>query len=67
LISLEIPSKANKLYPVPFESEKARAKRYFDEMPDGVFNVGRAGKYLYNVDIDDTIDHAFKLAAALKA
>lgn len=67
LISLEIPSKANKLYPVPFESEKARAKKYYDEMPDGVFNVGRAGKYLYNVDIDDTIEHAFKLAAALKS
>jgi UDP-galactopyranose mutase len=67
LISLEIPSKANKLYPVPFESEKARAKKYFDEMPDGVFNVGRAGKYLYNVDIDDTIEHAFRLAEALKS
>lgn len=67
LISLEIPSKKNKLYPVPFESEKARAKKYFDEMPDGVFCVGRAGKYLYNVDIDDTIDHALKLAAALRA
>jgi UDP-galactopyranose mutase len=67
LISLEIPSKKNKLYPVPFESEKARAKKYFDEMPDGVFCVGRAGKYLYNVDIDDTIDHALKLAAALKS
>jgi len=66
LISIEIPSRANKLYPMPFEAEKARAQRYFDMMPDGVFSVGRASKYLYNVDIDDTIDHAMKMAAALK-
>jgi UDP-galactopyranose mutase len=67
LISLEIPSRNNKLYPLPFESEKARAKKYFDLMPDGVFSIGRAGSYLYNVDIDDTIDHAMKVAQALKA
>jgi UDP-galactopyranose mutase len=67
LISLEIPSKRNKLYPLPFESEKAKAKKYFDEMPAGVFSIGRAGSYLYNVDIDDTIDHAMKVAEALKS
>lgn len=67
LISLEIPSASNKLYPMPIEAEKSKAKRYFDEMPDTIFNVGRAGKYLYNVDIDDTIDHAFKLAEALRS
>jgi UDP-galactopyranose mutase len=67
LISLEIPSRNNKLYPLPFESEKARAKKYFDMMPDGVFSIGRAGSYLYNVDIDDTIDHAMKVAQAIKA
>lgn len=67
LISLEIPSRKNKLYPMPLESEKARAKKYFDMMPDGVFCVGRAGKYLYNVDIDDTIDHAMKVAEALRS
>ncbi len=67
LISLEIPSKKNKLYPLPIEAEKAKAKRYFDEMPDDVFSIGRAGSYLYNVDIDDTIDHAMKVAEALKS
>jgi UDP-galactopyranose mutase len=67
LISLEIPSRKNKLYPMPFESEKARAKKYFEMMPDGVFCVGRAGKYLYNVDIDDTLDQAMKVAAALRS
>ena len=49
------------------QTEKARAKKYFDLMPDGVFSIGRAGSYLYNVDIDDTIDHAMKVAQALKA
>ncbi len=67
LISLEVPSKNNKLYPMPFEAEKAVAKKYFDEMPDGVFSIGRAGSYLYNVDIDDTIDHAMRVAEALRS
>jgi UDP-galactopyranose mutase len=67
LITLEIPSNKNKHYPLPFESEKAKAKRYFDEMPDGVFSIGRAGSYLYNVDIDDTIDQAMRVGAQLKS
>ena len=52
---------------MPLESEKAKAKKYFDEMPDTVFSIGRAGSYLYNVDIDDTIDHAMKVAEALSS
>jgi UDP-galactopyranose mutase len=67
LITLEIPSHKNKHYPLPFESEKAKAKKYFDEMPDGVFSIGRAGSYLYNVDIDDTIDQAMRVMAQLKS
>jgi len=67
LISLELPSTKNKLYPMPFESEKAKAKKYFAEMPEGVFSIGRAGSYLYNVDIDDTIDHAMKVADKLRS
>lgn len=66
LITVEVPSRKNNLYPMPFESEKARAKKYFDEMPDGVFSIGRMGSYLYNVDIDDTIDHAMQMAEKLK-
>lgn len=67
LITLEIPSHNNKHYPLPFESEKARAKKYFDMMPDQVFSIGRAGSYHYNVDIDDTIDHAMEMAKKLKS
>jgi UDP-galactopyranose mutase len=36
-------------------------------MPDGVFSVGRAGSYLYNVDIDDTIRHAMEVRDKLKS
>jgi UDP-galactopyranose mutase len=66
LITVEIPTKTSKYYPMPFESEKAKAKKYFELMPEGVFSVGRAGSYLYNVDIDDTIDHAMGVAEKLK-
>jgi UDP-galactopyranose mutase len=67
LVTLEIPSKQSKYYPLPIESEKAKAKKYFDMMPDGVFSVGRAGSYLYNVDIDDTIRHAMEVRDKLKS
>jgi UDP-galactopyranose mutase len=67
LITLEIPSATSKYYPMPLESEKAKARKYFDLMPDGVFSIGRAGSYLYNVDIDDTIDHAMIVAEKLRS
>jgi UDP-galactopyranose mutase len=67
LITLEVPSRKNKLYPMPFEAEKARARRYLGEMPDGVFSIGRLGSYLYNVDIDDTIDQAMGVADKLRS
>ena len=67
LISLEYPSKNGKYYPVPFKSEMAKAQKYFDLMPEGVFSIGRAGSYRYHVDIDDLIGQAFDIADALKS
>lgn len=67
LISVEIPSNKNKLYPMPFESEKAKAQKYFAEMPDNVFSIGRAGAYLYNVDIDDAIHHSMQVMEKLRS
>jgi UDP-galactopyranose mutase len=61
LVTLEVPSKRNKLYPVPIQAEMARAQKYFDSFPEGVFNVGRNGTYRYGVDVDDTILHALTL------
>ncbi|MDP6427063.1 MAG: FAD-dependent oxidoreductase [Rhodospirillales bacterium] len=64
-IGLEIPSFSNRLYPYPFKSEIARAQVYFDNMPEGVISMGRAGTYKY-IDIDDIIDQAMVMATQVK-
>jgi len=65
LIGMEIPSKNGRHYPMPFKSEYARAEKYFSEMPDGMFSIGRAGSYRYVVDIDDCIGQALETAEKL--
>jgi len=65
LIGMEIPSLNGKYYPMPFKTEKEKAQKYFDEMPDGVFSIGRAGSYLYDIDIDNTISQAMEVAEKL--
>lgn len=68
LIGMEIPTYGNgKHYPMPFTSEQRRASRYFDDMPHGVFSIGRAGSYLYGIDIDDCIRQALLMAEQIKA
>lgn len=59
LISKEYVTTNGKYYPMPFKKEIERAQKYFDLMPEGVFSVGRAGKYRYGLDIDDCIEHSF--------
>lgn len=66
LLGMEIPSMKGRYYPMPIKKEIERAKRYMDEMPDGVFNIGRAGCYTYWVDIDDCLEQAIDMAAQLK-
>ncbi|OVE81267.1 UDP-galactopyranose mutase [bacterium K02(2017)] len=65
LICLEIPSDANKLYPMPMTKYQDQAQKYFDVMPKNVFNVGRAGTYRY-IDVDDCIEQAMELGKNLK-
>jgi UDP-galactopyranose mutase len=65
LLGLEIPSLNGKHYPLPIKSEQARAQKYLDLLPEGVFSIGRAGTYRYDVDIDDCIEQAMKMIAAL--
>lgn len=65
LIGMEIPSFNGKHYPLPFKSEQTKAEKYFDVMPAGVFSMGRAGSYLYGIDIDDCIWQAMLLAETL--
>ncbi len=66
LVGMEIPSMNGKHYPVPIQAELARAKSYFDLMPEGVFSIGRAGSYRYDVDIDDCIEQAMATLEKLK-
>ena len=66
IVGMEIPSKNGRYYPLPLKSEYARAQKYFDAMPDGVFSIGRAGSYQYRVDVDDCIAQAMDVAAQLK-
>jgi|TARA_B100001964_G_C14217004_1_gene593277 UDP-galactopyranose mutase len=54
LLSLEIPSRKNKLYPTLIQSEVDKAQQYIDALPDNVLSVGRMGTYRYK-DIDDII------------
>jgi UDP-galactopyranose mutase len=65
LIGMEIPSLNGKYYPMPIKPEQAKAQKYFDEMPNGIFSIGRAGSYRYDVDIDDCIAQAMEVAKKL--
>ena len=61
LLGVEYPSKNGKHYPMPLKSEQNKARKYFELMPDGVFNVGRAGSYHYSIDIDDSVNQAMDI------
>ena len=67
LIGMEIPvNNGGYDYPMPFQSEQLLCQKYFDSMPPGVFSMGRAGSYLYGIDIDDCIKQAMIMADQLK-
>jgi len=66
LLGLEIVNKNRRHYPLPIKSEQEKAKKYLNEMPEGVFSIGRAGSYSYEVDIDDCIKQAMEVAEKLK-
>lgn len=54
LITMEVPSMKNKLYPTMIKTEVEKAEKYLDSLPDNIKSVGRMGTYRY-VDIDDII------------
>ena len=67
LIGMEIPSLNGGFdYPVPFKEQQRIAKKYYDYMPEGVYSIGRAGSYLYGIDIDDCIRQSMIIAEELK-
>lgn len=66
IIGMEIPViDGAKHYPLPFKAEITKAKKYINDMPDGVFSIGRAGKYQYGYDIDDCIESALNVGKDL--
>lgn len=54
LITLEVPSLKNKLYPTLLKTQVELAENYIKRLPEYVHSVGRMGKYRY-VDIDDIL------------
>jgi len=56
LIGIEFPSDKNKLYPYPTKAEVDRAERYFNDMPEGVYSIGRQGAYKYKDMYDIYVD-----------
>ena len=66
LVGMEIPSENGKYYPIPIIKEMKVAEKYFQLMPEGVYSLGRAGSYRYQIDIDDCIEQAMELAIILK-
>jgi len=66
LVGMEVPSKNGKYYPIPIIKEMKLAEKYFQLMPEGVFSIGRAGSYRYQIDIDDCLEQAMVLAEILK-
>jgi len=65
LIGIEYPSMNGRHYPLPIKAERAKAKRYQDMLPEGVFSIGRAGSYRY-IDIDDCIQQAMEMVEKVK-
>ncbi len=66
LLAAEIPSKSNRLYPLPIKKYQDLADEYFNMMPEGVYSCGRAGVYRYGIDFDRCIDHGMIIATDLK-
>ena len=66
LVGMEIPSLNGKHYPLPIRSEQIKANKYFSKLPKGVYSIGRAGTYRYEVDMDDCIWQSIQITQQLK-
>lgn len=66
LVGMEIPSLNGKHYPLPFQSEIVRARRYHADMPAHVYSLGRAGSYRYAIDIDDCLEQAIEFGRMIR-
>jgi UDP-galactopyranose mutase len=66
LVGMEIPSFNGKHYPLPFKKDIAMASKYFADMPENVYSIGRAGSYRYGLDFDDCIEQAMIMAQQIE-
>lgn len=67
LIGMEIPvDNGGKDYPMPFKSAQLLALKYLKTLPNNFYSMGRAGSYLYGIDIDDCIKQSFYLKDMIK-
>ena len=63
LIGIEYPEiNGRKDYPIPLKREQRVASALFEQLPENFFTMGRAGSYLYQIDIDDCIEQAHELS-----
>jgi len=61
LIGIEYPSNNGRHYPVPTKKGYNLAQKYISRMPDNFYSMGRAGSFLYAIDMDDCIEQALNL------
>lgn len=68
LLGIEIPvNNGGKDYPMPFQAQQRMAERYLSELGPMFYSIGRAGSYLYGIDIDDCINQAMIMAKEIKS
>ena len=68
LVGMEIPVRDGPgAYPLPFKKDQELAKKYFNLFPEDCYSLGRAGSYLYGIDIDDCIRQAMILCDTVKS
>jgi UDP-galactopyranose mutase len=65
LLSMEIPSSSGKYYPLPVDEEQKKANKYLGDLSEGVFSIGRLGRYNYRYDIDDAVEQALDIVHGL--
>ncbi len=61
LLVMEVPSHSNRLYSYNIKSEQDKAAKYMDNLPNGVYAMGRLGTYKY-LDINQCIASACEFA-----
>lgn len=66
LLTMEIPSKNGRHYPLPIKKHQRKAAKYHDLAGSGVYFMGRNGSYRYSIDIAACIDQAFELVQVIK-